>query len=103
MFGNLRKPTNCLYHEIRQMHFSEHISVFNTLTPKPPGTGHATSIPVGRLSTGCCSEREEKAVRRVVIKGTLRGEMKGLPFISPTTCSKEKRGNGADETIPQIN
>ncbi|GBM35157.1 hypothetical protein AVEN_56629-1 [Araneus ventricosus] len=29
--------------------------------------------------------------------------MKGLPFISPTTRSEEKRGNGADESIPQIN
>ncbi|GBN22246.1 hypothetical protein AVEN_261986-1 [Araneus ventricosus] len=103
MLCNLRKPTNCLYHKIRQVHFPERISVFNPLTPKPPGTGHATSILVGRLSAGCCSEREEKAVGRVVMKGTLRGEMKGLPFISPTTCSEEKRGNGADETIPQIN
>ncbi|GBN72839.1 hypothetical protein AVEN_179078-1, partial [Araneus ventricosus] len=29
--------------------------------------------------------------------------MKGLPFISPTTHSEEKRGDGADESIPQIN
>ncbi|GBN47414.1 hypothetical protein AVEN_268889-1 [Araneus ventricosus] len=32
-----------------------------------------------------------------------RGEMRGLPCISPTTRSEEKRGNGADESIPQIN
>ncbi|GBM38435.1 hypothetical protein AVEN_260814-1 [Araneus ventricosus] len=75
----------------------------NTLTPNPAVTGHATSILVGRISAGCCSERGDKAVGRVVIKGTLEGEMKGLPFISPTTRSEEKRGNGADESIPQIN
>ncbi|GBL81389.1 hypothetical protein AVEN_143686-1 [Araneus ventricosus] len=45
--------------------------LFNTLTPKPPVTGHATSILVGRISAGCCSESGEKAVGRVVIKGTL--------------------------------
>ncbi|GBM62911.1 hypothetical protein AVEN_11366-1 [Araneus ventricosus] len=45
-------------------------------------------------------EMGEKAVGRVVIKGTLRGEMKGLPFISPTTRSE---GNGPDESIPPIN
>ncbi|GBO03438.1 hypothetical protein AVEN_152768-1, partial [Araneus ventricosus] len=28
--------------------------------------------------------------------------MKGLPFICPTTRSEEKRGNGADESIPQM-
>ncbi|GBM65415.1 hypothetical protein AVEN_214887-1, partial [Araneus ventricosus] len=78
-------------------------SSFNTLTPKSTVTGHATSILVGRISAGCCSERGEKAVGGVVIKGTLKGEMRGLPFISPTTRSEEKRGNGADESIPQIN
>ncbi|GBL94847.1 hypothetical protein AVEN_197527-1 [Araneus ventricosus] len=35
-------------------------------------------------------------------KPTFRGEMKGLPFISPTTRSEEKRENGADESIPKI-
>ncbi|GBN44519.1 hypothetical protein AVEN_275226-1 [Araneus ventricosus] len=66
----------------------------NNLTPKPAVTGHATSIPVSRISVGCCSERVEKAVGRVVIKVTLRGEMKGLPFVSTTTRSEERRGNG---------
>ncbi|GBO21658.1 hypothetical protein AVEN_132811-1 [Araneus ventricosus] len=77
--------------------------VFNTLTSIPAITGHATSILVGLISADCCSERGEKAVGQLVIKGTLRGEMKGLSFISPTTRSEEKRGNGADESIPQIN
>ncbi|GBN60296.1 hypothetical protein AVEN_218214-1 [Araneus ventricosus] len=55
---------------------------FNTLTPKPAVTGHATSILVGRISAGYCSERGEKAVGRVVIKGTLRVEMRdGKPAI----------------------
>ncbi|GBN51585.1 hypothetical protein AVEN_148602-1 [Araneus ventricosus] len=45
----------------------------------------------------------EKAVGRVVIKGTLRGEMKGLPLTSPTTRREKKRGKGEDESIPQIN
>ncbi|GBM05935.1 Elongation of very long chain fatty acids protein AAEL008004 [Araneus ventricosus] len=78
---------------------------FNTLTPKPAVTAHATSILVGRISTGCCSESREKAVGRVVIKGTLRGEVgdERPAFISPTTRSEEKRGNGVDESIPQIN
>ncbi|GBO19394.1 hypothetical protein AVEN_90086-1, partial [Araneus ventricosus] len=47
---------------------------FNTLTAKPPVTGHATSILVGRISAGCCSEMGEKAVGRVVIKGILKEE-----------------------------
>ncbi|GBM81993.1 hypothetical protein AVEN_202637-1 [Araneus ventricosus] len=75
----------------------------NTATPKPAVTDHATFILVGRISAGCYSERGEKAVERVVIKRTLRGEKKGLPFISPTTRSEEERGNGAEESIPQIN
>ncbi|GBN17860.1 hypothetical protein AVEN_142354-1 [Araneus ventricosus] len=75
----------------------------NTLTPKLAVTGHTTSILAGRISIGCCLERGQKAVGRVVIKGTLRGEMKGLPFISPTTRSEKKREKGADESIPQIN
>ncbi|GBM98467.1 hypothetical protein AVEN_25947-1, partial [Araneus ventricosus] len=29
--------------------------------------------------------------------------MKGLPFISPIPRSEEKRGNGAEESIRQIN
>ncbi|GBL83490.1 hypothetical protein AVEN_196344-1 [Araneus ventricosus] len=49
---------------------------FNTLTPNPAVTGHATSILVGRIWVGCCSEREEKTMGRVVIKGTLRGEIR---------------------------
>ncbi|GBO08227.1 hypothetical protein AVEN_45354-1 [Araneus ventricosus] len=46
------------------------LAFFNTLTPKPAVTGHASSILVGRFSAGCYSERREKAVGRVVIKGT---------------------------------
>ncbi|GBN84893.1 hypothetical protein AVEN_28520-1 [Araneus ventricosus] len=58
-------------------------SAFNILTPKPAVIGHATSILVGRISAGCCSERGEKAVGRMVIKGTLRGEIRDeRPFIS---------------------
>ncbi|GBN16439.1 hypothetical protein AVEN_183889-1 [Araneus ventricosus] len=75
----------------------------NTLTPKPAVTGHTTSILVGRISAGCCSERGKKAVGRVAIKGTLRGEVKGLQFISPITRSEEKRGDESDESILQIN
>ncbi|GBM74769.1 hypothetical protein AVEN_225107-1 [Araneus ventricosus] len=75
----------------------------NTLTPNPAVTGHATSILVGQISAGCCCERREKAVGRVSIKGTLREEMEGLPFISPTTPTEENRGYGADESILQIN
>ncbi|GBL94971.1 hypothetical protein AVEN_187484-1 [Araneus ventricosus] len=45
----------------------------------------------------------EKAGGRAVIKETLKGEMKGLPFISPITRREEKMGNEADESIPQIN
>ncbi|GBN83815.1 hypothetical protein AVEN_14635-1 [Araneus ventricosus] len=75
---------------------------FNTLTPKPVVTGHSTSILVDRIPAGCCSERGEKADGRVVFKGTLRGVMRGLPFISPAIRSEEKRGNGVDESIPQI-
>ncbi|GBN36127.1 hypothetical protein AVEN_151842-1 [Araneus ventricosus] len=48
----------------------------NTLTPKPPVTGHTTSILVGRISAGYCSLKGEKAVGRAVIKGTLKGEMR---------------------------
>ncbi|GBN34717.1 hypothetical protein AVEN_260912-1 [Araneus ventricosus] len=48
----------------------------NTLTPKPAVTGHTTSIILGRVLAGCCTERGEKAVGRVVIKGTLREEMR---------------------------
>ncbi|GBN66017.1 hypothetical protein AVEN_92767-1 [Araneus ventricosus] len=84
-------------------YFEKFFDCINTLTPNPALTGHGTSILVGRISAGCCSEKGEKAVGRVVIKGSLRGEMKGLPFISPTTRSGEKRANGADESIPQIN
>ncbi|GBM97004.1 hypothetical protein AVEN_57177-1 [Araneus ventricosus] len=51
---------------------------------------------------GCCSKRREKVVGRVVIKETFKEEMKGLPLISPTTRSEEKRGKVADESIPQI-
>ncbi|GBM35361.1 hypothetical protein AVEN_90680-1, partial [Araneus ventricosus] len=29
--------------------------------------------------------------------------MKGLTFIFPTSRSEEKRGDGEDESIPQIN
>nr|GBN98525.1 hypothetical protein AVEN_13332-1 [Araneus ventricosus] len=74
-------------------------ALFSTLTPKQAVTGHATSILVGRL----LFRKGEKAVGRVVIKGTLRGEMKSLPFISLATRSEEKGRNGADESIPQIN
>ncbi|GBM97007.1 hypothetical protein AVEN_57180-1 [Araneus ventricosus] len=77
--------------------------IINTLTPKPAVTGHATSILVGRISAGCCSKRREKVVGRVVIKETFKEEMKGLPLISPTTRSEEKRGKVAYESIPQIN
>ncbi|GBM76310.1 hypothetical protein AVEN_214736-1 [Araneus ventricosus] len=76
--------------------------IVNTLTPKPAVTGLATFILVGRISAGCCSERGEKAVGRVAIKGNLKREMKGLLFISSTTRSEKKRENEADESIPRI-
>ncbi|GBO39870.1 hypothetical protein AVEN_153241-1, partial [Araneus ventricosus] len=41
------------------------------LTPKPAVTGHATSILVGRISAGYCSESGEKVVWGVIIKGPL--------------------------------
>ncbi|GBM85478.1 hypothetical protein AVEN_93747-1 [Araneus ventricosus] len=43
--------------------------LFNPLTPKPAETDHATSILVERISAGCCSERGEKAVGRMALKG----------------------------------
>ncbi|GBM89514.1 hypothetical protein AVEN_15319-1 [Araneus ventricosus] len=43
----------------------------NPLTPKPTVAGHATSILVGRISGGGCSEWREKAVGRVIIKDPL--------------------------------
>ncbi|GBM58847.1 hypothetical protein AVEN_261759-1 [Araneus ventricosus] len=82
------------------------ISIFNTLTPKPAVTGHAISILVGRISAGFCSERGEKAVARVVIKGTLRVEMRDerpAIHISYHPTSEEKWENVVDESIPQIN
>ncbi|GBM32047.1 hypothetical protein AVEN_127385-1 [Araneus ventricosus] len=66
---------------------------FNTLTPKPAVTSHATSILVGRISASCCSERREKAVGRVVIEGTLKEK----------AYHSYLRGNVADESIPQTN
>ncbi|GBM84511.1 hypothetical protein AVEN_147626-1 [Araneus ventricosus] len=56
------------------------------LTPKPAVTGHATSILVGRISAGYCSESGEKAIGRVVVKKPLGVEirMKGLLFTSST-------------------
>ncbi|GBM41872.1 hypothetical protein AVEN_8541-1 [Araneus ventricosus] len=50
--------------------------VFNPLTHNPAVTDHATSILVGRISAGYCSESGEKAVGLVVTKGTLRGEIR---------------------------
>ncbi|GBO21054.1 hypothetical protein AVEN_204893-1, partial [Araneus ventricosus] len=42
---------------IPKIPFSVYLSTLNTPTPKPAVTGHATSILVGRISAGCCSER----------------------------------------------
>ncbi|GBN70558.1 hypothetical protein AVEN_44970-1 [Araneus ventricosus] len=67
---------------------------FNTLTPKPAVTVHATSILVGRISAGCFSEKGEKAAGRVGIKGTFRGEMKGCHSYLPPSVVRRKRGTG---------
>ncbi|GBN70986.1 hypothetical protein AVEN_172095-1, partial [Araneus ventricosus] len=88
----MKKKIQNLLHSVQENR--ENTSCFNTLTPKPAVTGHSTSILVGRISAGCCSERRRKSVGRVVIKGTLREEMKGLPFIFLTIRSESKRGTG---------
>nr|GBO41731.1 hypothetical protein AVEN_258610-1 [Araneus ventricosus] len=65
----------------KHQNFQE-ISSFNPLTPKPAITGHITSILVGRVSAGYCSESGEKAGGRVVIKGLLGVEIRDeRPFI----------------------
>ncbi|GBN16784.1 hypothetical protein AVEN_231369-1 [Araneus ventricosus] len=79
------------------------LRIINTLTPKPAVTSHATSILVGQISAGCCSRKGGEGSWGVVIKGTLRGEMRGMSFISPTTRSEEKTGNWAGESIPRVN
>ncbi|GBM46053.1 hypothetical protein AVEN_164064-1 [Araneus ventricosus] len=90
-------------------------SFINTLTPKPAVNSHETSILMGRISARYCSERgekanntathlcrrdhahrqrREKAVGRVVIKGTLNGEMRdGRPAITPPVV-RRKGGTG---------
>ncbi|GBL56032.1 hypothetical protein AVEN_222585-1 [Araneus ventricosus] len=51
--------------------YREYTLSLNPLTPKPAITDHTTSILVGRISAGCCSEWGEKAIGGVVIKGPL--------------------------------
>ncbi|GBN17286.1 hypothetical protein AVEN_9091-1 [Araneus ventricosus] len=72
----------------------------------PAVTDHATSVLVGRISDGYCSERGEKAVGRVVIKGSLGVEMRDeRPSIHIfLTRSEAKRKNGRIYfTYPLVN
>ncbi|GBM80071.1 hypothetical protein AVEN_227810-1 [Araneus ventricosus] len=95
---------------MRSTLFGSHVLVadwrhnLNPLTPKPAITVHATSILVRRISAGYCSESGEKAVRRVVIKGShgveIRDERSSIHIFHPR--SEEKRENGVGESISPI-
>ncbi|GBL97031.1 hypothetical protein AVEN_254083-1 [Araneus ventricosus] len=61
---------------VRRNEKSLEIGRFNSLTPKPAVLGHETSILVGRISAGYCSESREKAVGRMGIKGPLGVEIR---------------------------
>ncbi|GBL71751.1 hypothetical protein AVEN_191020-1 [Araneus ventricosus] len=80
----------------------EEVAFINPLTPKPAVTGHTTSILVGRISAGCCSEWEEKAVEGVVIKGPLWveiGDKRHAIHISHHPGEKMKRDGQIHFTI----
>ncbi|GBM51142.1 hypothetical protein AVEN_2494-1 [Araneus ventricosus] len=73
---------------------SSTVEMVNPLTPKLAVTGHATSILVGRISAGYCSECEEKVDGRVVIKGPfgvkIRDERPSIHIFPPPVVRRKK-------------
>ncbi|GBM69635.1 hypothetical protein AVEN_17595-1 [Araneus ventricosus] len=72
----------------------------NPLTPKPAVTDHATSILVGRVSAGYCSESGRRQLGEWSLRDPLRVEIRDER--PSTTRSEEKWGNGVDESISPI-